>query len=121
MAKATKATKKTFLELYKNNMGNVTKTCRMINIHKSSYYRWLDKYPKFKRDIEEIKEEYNEELIILAKQGLITNLKKCKQSAIEYTLNNKTNGEYSNTVKKELTGKDGEPINVNFIIKMGDK
>ena len=118
MAKATKATKNTFLKTYGSNGQNVSNACEVIKINRVTYYKWLKKYPKFMQSIEDIKEKCDGELVILAKKGLKVNLNRNKQSAIEYVLNNKTKGEYSNTIKNELTGKDGSPIKVNFIIKM---
>ena len=118
MAKLTKLTKKTFLDTYDKNGGSVTNACKVIGVSRAALYKGLDKDPKFKQAIDDIKEEHNEELVTLAKNGLRTNLIRSKQSAIEYTLNNKCKGEYSNTVKQELTGKDGAPVNVNLIVKM---
>ena len=117
MAKMTKVTKKTFLNIYKINGGSVTNACEVVGICRNCYYEALEKDLKFKQAIEDIKEENNEELVILAKKGLKTNLNRSKQSAVEYVLNNKTNGEFSNTVKNELTGKDGAPISFKFIIE----
>ena len=117
MAKATKATKKTFLETYESNDQNVGNACEVIKINRKTYYRWLKKYPEFKQSIEEIKEKSDDELVILAKKGLKTNLNRSKQSAVEYVLNNKTNGEYSNTVKNQLTGAGGGPI-IQYITEL---
>ena len=108
--KMTKPTKKSFLNIFEKNNGSVTNACDVLGICRNVYYDELDKDPKFKQAIEDIKEKHNEELVILAKMGLKTNLNRNKQSAIEYTLNNKCKEEYSNTVKNEHTGKDGEPI-----------
>ena len=110
--KMTKTTKKSFLKIYEANKGSVTNTCDVLNICRNVYYDELKKDLKFEQDIKNIDEKFNEELIILAKKGLKTNLERNKQSAIEYTLNNKCKGEYSNTVKNELTGAGGEPLKV---------
>jgi len=115
MAKFTKLTKKTFLNTYEINGGSVTNACEVIKVSRVAYYKSLDKDPKFKQDIEDIREKHNEELVILARKGLKVNLVRNKQSAIEYVLNNKTNGEYSNTTKNELTGAGGSPL--RFVIE----
>jgi len=115
MAKLTKLTKKKFLIIYDNNGGSVTNACEVVGTSRDTYYSELDKDPGFKQAIEYIKDKFNEELVTLAKQGLKHNLTFKKQSAIEYTLNNKCKDEYSNTNKTELTGKDGTPITLQRI------
>jgi len=121
MAKVTKVTKKTLLKTFKNNGQNISNACDVVNISRKTYYKCLEKYPKFKQAIEDIKENANDELITLARRGLKVNLSRNKQSAIEYVLNNKTGGEYSNTVKNELMGKDGGPLNFERVIYVEDK
>jgi len=108
--KMTKKTKKTFLEIYEANKGSVTNACETLNICRDIYYKELKKDNEFEQDIKNINEKFNEELIILAKKGLKVNLERNKQSAIEYTLNNKCKDEYSTTVKNELTGAGGGPV-----------
>jgi len=110
MAKFTKFIKKTFLDFFDKNGVVVYKSCEVMKVSPRAYYNNLEKDPKFKQAVEDIKEKYNEELVVSAKQGLKVNLNRNKQSAIEYVLNNKTNGEYSNTVKNQLTGAGGGPI-----------
>jgi len=105
MAKVTKVTKETFLKTYESNGENVSNACEVVKISRKTYYKCLEKYPKFKQAIEDIKEKSNEKVVTLAKKGLESNLRRNKQSAVEYVLNNKSNGEYSNTVKNEHTGK----------------
>jgi len=117
MAKFTKFIKKTFLDFFDKNGVVVYKSCEIMKVSPRAYYNNLEKDPKFKQAVEDIKEKYNEELVVLARQGLKVNLNRNKQSAIEYVLNNKTNGEYSNTVKNEHTGADGSPISFKFIIE----
>ena len=40
-----------------NNNGNVKLACKKINISRTSYYRWLKKDKKFRKIINEVKEE----------------------------------------------------------------
>ncbi|MBA7538827.1 hypothetical protein ES705_31104 [subsurface metagenome] len=116
MARLTKLTKKTFIKTFKNNGQNISNACEVVGTSRDTYYKELGRSLKFKQAIENIKKSANDELITLAKKGLKVNLKRNKQSAIEYVLNNKTGGEYSNTVKNELTGAGGGPI--NWIIEL---
>ncbi len=76
MAKLTKLTKKTFLDTYDKNGGSVTNACKVIGVSRAALYKALEKDLKFKQTIEDVKEEHNEELVILAKKGLKTNLNK---------------------------------------------
>ena len=118
MENCTNCTKKElFLEAYENTLGNISKACKSINIARRNYYYWIEKSTKFKQAIDEIDESF----IDLAECALRKNVKKGVQKAIEFLLTNRKKDKYSNTVRNELTGKDGEPVNVNFIIKMGDK
>jgi len=105
MAKVTNVTKDTFLKTFENNGENVSNACEVAKINRRTYYRLLEKCPKFKQAVEDIKGKSNDKLVVDAKKGLGVNLKRNKQSAIEYVLNNKTSGEYTNTVKNEITGK----------------
>ena len=107
MANVTKVTKKDlFLKAYKSNMGHISKACEAIKITRTTYYRWYDKFSKFKQKIDDIDESF----IDLAECALRKNIKKRMQRAIEFYLCNKKKGEYSHTFKGELTGAGGEPI-----------
>ena len=41
-------------------MCNISRACEGINITRRTYYNWLDKFPKFKQLIEEVKESLND-------------------------------------------------------------
>lgn len=49
--------KKAFQEAYKKTFGNVTQTCNAIGIDRTTYYDWIKKDPKFKKQIEELEPE----------------------------------------------------------------
>lgn len=107
MTYATKGTKKElFLEAYKINICNISKACESININRKTFYRWLEKFPKFKEQIEEI----NEALTDMVECQLYKNVKKGMEKAIEFYLCNRKKDKYSNIVKNELTGAGGGPI-----------
>ena len=46
-----------FLEVLRNADGNVKLACRKINISRSAYYKWLKKDKKFKKLVDEVREE----------------------------------------------------------------
>ena len=61
MEKSTKSNtdfkKKAFQEAYKKAFGNVTQSCNAIGIDRSTYYDWIKKDSKFKKEIEELEPE----------------------------------------------------------------
>ena len=107
----TNTTKKgLFLKAYKANMCNISKACEAINIYRSTYYDWIEKYPKFKQQVADI----DESLTDMTECKLYQNIKKGIQKAIEFYLINRKKDKYSNTVKNELTGADGSPLTVTL-------
>lgn len=60
MASSTKMTtrikKRLFIESLEKNLGVLTPTFKTIGIHHQTYYNWLEKDPKFKQEVENIKE-----------------------------------------------------------------
>lgn len=87
-------------------MGHISKSCEVINIHRSTYYEWYEKCPEFKKGIEDIDESF----IDLAECALRKNIKKRMQRAIEFYLCNKKKSQYAHTFRGELSGVGGEPI-----------
>ena len=39
--------KETFLIALRNNLGHISKACTAANIHRQTYYSWIDKDPEF--------------------------------------------------------------------------
>lgn len=56
LARQTANNKKLFLAAFHRKMGNVSMTCRAINIGRRTYYSWCEKDPEFKAEVEEIQE-----------------------------------------------------------------
>ena len=48
--------KKMFIDILEKNLGVLTPTFKEVGIHHQTYYNWLEKDPKFKADVENIKE-----------------------------------------------------------------
>ena len=108
------ATKKElFLKAYKVNMCNISKACEAIPIDRRTFYRWIEKCPKFKEQVVDI----DESLTDMTECKLYQNIKKGIQKAIEFYLTNRKKDKYSNTVKNELTGLGGSPIQFKYIIE----
>ena len=111
MTELTNLTKKElFLEAYKKGMCHVSNACKAVNISRDTYYRWKKESKKFANAIAEI----DEALVDMAECSLYTNVKNGIQKAIEFFLCNRKKDKYSNTNRTELTGKDGESINVTL-------
>jgi hypothetical protein len=49
--------KKRFLEILRDNKGNVSVSCKVANISRGTYYKWINKDNKFKKECESIKDE----------------------------------------------------------------
>ena len=48
--------KETFLKCLHNNHGHISKACEKANIHRRTYYSWIEKDEKFKDMVEDAKE-----------------------------------------------------------------
>ena len=48
--------KTNFLEELKNSSGNIKRACQKINISRTTYYKWIKKDSKFKKNIHILKE-----------------------------------------------------------------
>ena len=60
--KATKNKLNEFVKLWTQEMGNVSTVCKKMKINRSTYYRWLDRYPSFSKDLLREESELNDEL-----------------------------------------------------------
>ena len=49
--------KKRFLEEFEKSVGIITTTSQKTGMNRGTYYQWLKKDPKFRKEIERIKEE----------------------------------------------------------------
>jgi len=73
-------------------MCNISRACKAINITRRTYYNWIDKFPKFKEQVEEAKESLND----MVKSQLLKNVKNGNQKAVEFYLINRKKNKYSN-------------------------
>ena len=49
--------KKQFLEILRDKKGNVTISCKVANVSRGTYYKWINKDDRFKKECEGIKDE----------------------------------------------------------------
>jgi hypothetical protein len=86
-----------FLKALEKNSGNISESCKKINISRKTFYHWCKKDENFKNQVEEIKES----LIDLAENKLMEQIKKGNITAIIFFL--KTKGkERGYTEKQEI-------------------
>jgi hypothetical protein len=58
-----------FVEIFPKKLLNVAATCRAVRIHRSTYYRWVDKCDTFRRNLHDASEGLKDDIetIILEK------------------------------------------------------
>lgn len=54
--KSNKIKKQAFLEKMKATLGNITASCEAVDINRCTYYKWINKDPKFKEEIDNLAE-----------------------------------------------------------------
>ena len=90
MAKNTQNTQKPtkkelFIKALTNNLGHITKACKAANIHRRTYYSWIDKDEQFKEDCDNVEAG----LIDLAENRLLEKIDKYDITAIIFFLKTK--------------------------------
>ena len=100
MAKNTQNTQKltkkeTFLKALKNNLGHISKSCIAANIHRRTYYSWIDKDNKFKDDCNDV----SEGLVDLVESKLLENINNNDNTCIIFFL--KTKGKSRGYIEKQ--------------------
>ena len=63
--------KELFIKALTNNLGHITKACEASNIHRRTYYSWIDKDEQFKEDCDNVEAG----LIDLAENELLEKIK----------------------------------------------
>jgi uncharacterized Zn ribbon protein len=109
MAKTTKnnemeVKKKAIIEAYAKTYGNVTETCKIVGINRSTYYDWLKDDLEFKMAIDNVEPE--EQFVDFVENALHQKIKDGDTTAIIFAL--KTKGKKRGYVEKtehEIDGK----------------
>lgn len=103
--------KEAFLEAYIASFGNITESCKAVDISRTCYYKWMESDPEFKAQIDNA--EPNEVFVDFAETALMKRIKAEDTTAIIFAL--KTKGKKRGYVERtELSGPDGEPITLAF-------
>ncbi|MCX6088874.1 MAG: hypothetical protein NTX88_00570 [Candidatus Atribacteria bacterium] len=79
-----------FIEVYRNQVCNISKTCRALNIDRMTFYRWLASFPEFKQQVEEAELS----MIDFAESQLYKNIEAGMEKAIEFFLAARLPGKY---------------------------
>ena len=66
--------------------GNIYAACLRIGINRSTFYRWIEKSKKFKKDVERALMIGRGNICDMAESGLLQNIKSGNQRAVEYAL-----------------------------------
>ena len=90
-----KKKKELFLEMFKKSGGNISESCKKINISRETFYRWCRTNKKFKKQVEELKES----LIDFAESVLMKKIKDGDTTSIIFFL--KTKGKSRGYVEKQ--------------------
>jgi hypothetical protein len=83
----TKLTKKALLEAYKKTFGNVSQSCKIVGINRSTHYEWLNDDEDYKATIEGI--EPSEMFLDFVESQLVTKISKGDTTAIIFALKTK--------------------------------
>ena len=74
--------KETFLISLKNNLGHISNACEAANIHRQTYYSWIEKDKEFKDKCDDVKEG----LVDLAESKLFENINNNDNTCILFFL-----------------------------------
>lgn len=73
------------LEVYKNNLGNVSATCEKCGISRRTFYNYIQKYPAFAEEVDFV----NERNIDFAESMLLKNIREGKETSLIFYLKTK--------------------------------
>jgi len=91
---------------------SVKEACYYADISTDTFYRWIKKYPKLSYKLERLREKP----VLKARQTVVRSLDN-PDYAFKY-LERKKKDEFS--PRQELTGKDGNPIETSYEIKLNE-
>lgn len=99
-----KIRKKAFIETFKKTFGNVSQTCKVLELDRSTYYKWLKEDEDFKNEIESV--EPKELFLDFTESKLVEKINTGDTTAIIFTL--KTKGKSRGYIeRKEIEHQGG--------------
>jgi ribosome biogenesis GTPase A len=108
--------KQRFLEHYDRTYGNISLSCKSVNVARTTFYYWRDSDPEFKAKLDQInpreklKDFYENALIKKVRQG---------DTACTIFANKSFNKDRGYVERAELTLRSEEPIDVELRIDRG--
>ena len=87
--------KKAFIEVLRNNAGNIKLSCEKAGIGRTTYYNWIDDDKDFEKEVSNV----NEELIDFAESELMKKITDGNLTAIIFFL--KTKGQTRGYIEKQ--------------------
>ncbi len=84
---STRKKKELVLNALDKNLGNITAACKVAQISRVQFYRWLENDPKFKEKYEAL--DYAERLLDVAEHRLYEEINKGNLRAVIYFLSTK--------------------------------
>jgi len=99
-----KIRKRAFIETFKKTFGNVSQTCKVLDMDRSTYYKWLKEDEDFKIEIESV--EPKELFLDFTESKLVEKINTGDTTAIIFTL--KTKGKSRGYIeRKEIEHQGG--------------
>lgn len=111
----TKIKKAMFLKKIADALGNISLACIGANIHRRTYYYWIETDEEFKKDVEIV----NEKNIDFAESQLLKNIKSGKEQSLLFYL--RTKGRSRGYAERQEKGLDNEKIVLNFTKELPKK
>lgn len=102
----TAKTRKNFIEAFKKTFGNISLTCKKMQIEVKTYYNWREKFPDFKEECDRIREH---EVLDVVESKLMQKIIEGDTTSIIFFL--KTRGKKRGYSERfELTGANGKDL-----------
>lgn len=92
-----KLLKKAVIDIFPKVFGNVTQTCKQVDISRQTFYNWLENDEDFRKEIESIEPE--EIFVDFAENALVKRIDEGDTTAIIFSL--KTKGKNRGYVEKQ--------------------
>ena len=116
MQHRTKKAHKLFLKEYLETHGNISKSCDAAGVDRATYYLWIEKYPEFKQECEEILERWYDSV-----EDKIHNfVDRSNPDMLKFYAKTKLKKRgYVEKQELEHQGSDDKPMKINVIMPEG--
>jgi len=101
-AKKRASLKRNFIEILGKKAGNITETCRAVNIDRATYYDWIKKDADFAEKCDAVKES----LLDFMESQLLKNIQAGKEASLIFAL--KCQGKRRGYVERQQIEHSGE-------------